>query len=144
MDLMDNSRTPDMQSIMSIMDEKGARLWQEMCSFMTDSFKASSKFFYSTCSGKPGWNVKFMKSGKSYCTLYPEAWGFTALVVFPAALVPLVQSNQEAFTQEVLRQIGSIKPLNGGVWLMLGVASPEMLNDVKRLLQIKFAKQAKA
>jgi len=37
----------------------------------------------------PGWNIKYKKTGKSLCTIYPEPGTFTVLVVVPPKLEPL-------------------------------------------------------
>ena len=36
---------------------------------------------FSKCSWEPGWNVKFKKSGKTLCTVYPRENYFTVIVV---------------------------------------------------------------
>ena len=44
-------------------------------------YKCNEKIEYSMCSLEKGWNVKFKKSGKSLCTIYPREGYFTILIV---------------------------------------------------------------
>jgi hypothetical protein len=92
---------------------------------------------FSRCSGKPGWNVKYQKSGKSLCTLYPEGNSFTVLVVVTLPLVPEILAIEHAFTAYVAELVKAGKPYNGTLWLMIRVGDAAVLEDVKRLLKMK-------
>jgi hypothetical protein len=81
--------------------------------------------------------VKYQKSGKSICTLYPEKEAFVALVVIKLDLLPVIEALSEEFTSEVLKAIRTAKPFNGTLWLMLQVKSDLQLTDVKQLLLLK-------
>jgi hypothetical protein len=104
---------------------------------LQQEWKAAPKIAYSRCSGKPGWNVKYQKSGKSLCTLYPEKESFITLVVISLALVPEVLSREKEFTPYVLGLITDGKPYNGTLWLMIQVLDDRILQDVKLLLTMK-------
>jgi hypothetical protein len=78
--ILDGSHMPDYDEIAGYINPPAQELWKQVNSFIQERYKASPKTMYSKCSGKPGWNVKYQKSGKSVCTLYPEKDGFVALV----------------------------------------------------------------
>lgn len=63
---------------------KGAPLWLELLAYIEKAYQAQPKITYSKCAAQPGWNVKYQKSGKSLCTLYPMKDFFIALVVVGA------------------------------------------------------------
>jgi hypothetical protein len=76
---------------------------------------------------KPGWNVKYQKSGKSLCTLYPMEGFFIALVVignkesFEAELMlPLLSSYTQSLYQNTAFSAG-------GRWLMINVTDQTIL-----------------
>lgn len=135
--ILDSSHTPSYDEITYYIDEPGRGLWQEMNSFIQERYKTSPKIAYSKCSAKPGWNVKYQRSGKSLCTLYPEMDGFVVLIVITLDLVPVVEAMSGDFEEEVFETIRIAKPFNGTKWLMIQVKSGGILNNVKQLLLLK-------
>ena len=59
-------------------------LWQELNTYLQEVYNVIPKTVYSGCSMKDGpwkgWNVKYKKSGKSLCTIYPKQGWFITLV----------------------------------------------------------------
>ena len=137
-DIIQNSHyTPTYAEISNTIAGAGRICWDDLNGYLQKEYKSTPKMAFSKCSLKPGWNVKYRKSGKSLCTLYPEKDGFTALVVIPAALGPVVTGTLAGFTTEVVEMVNTVKPLNGTLWLMLPVHDDKMLDDVKQLLSLK-------
>lgn len=135
--ILNASHTPLYDEIFDYMDEHAQDLWQNINSFIQQNFKASPKIAYSKCSAKPGWNVKYQKSGKSLCTLYPERDGFVALVVVLLDLVPVINAISDRFEKELIDIINTAKPFNGTLWLMIQVNNDSIANNVKQLLILK-------
>ncbi len=115
----------------------GSELWENLNAFLEGSYKIQPKFSYSRCSMQPGWNVKYKKSGKSLCTLYPMEGFFIALVVI---------GNKESFEAELMLPSFSKYTQSlyhntafsaGGRWLMINVTEPAILEDVISLVQIR-------
>jgi len=46
-------------------------LWEELQSFIENTYQTKAMLNYSRCSGRRGWNLKYRKSGKSLCVLDP-------------------------------------------------------------------------
>lgn len=135
--IFDQSHTPSSEEICAYILEPGRSLWQEFCSFIEQHYKVAPKVSYSGCSGKPGWNVKYKKSGKSLCTLYPERQGFVTLLVVKLDLLPVVDALQEELDTELLQLVKKATPFNGTLWLMVPVYRQAMLESVKELLLLK-------
>jgi AraC family transcriptional regulator len=59
-------------------------LWDVLADYLQETYNVKPKLFYSCCSmdkgSWKGWNVKYKKSSKSLCTLYPKQGYFTALI----------------------------------------------------------------
>ncbi|MTI55722.1 DUF3788 domain-containing protein [Geosporobacter ferrireducens] len=115
----------------------GSELWENLNAFLEGGYKIQPKFSYSRCSMQPGWNVKYQKSGKSLCTLYPMEGFFIALVVI---------GNKESFEAELMLPSFSKYTQSlyhntafsaGGRWLMINVTEPAILEDVISLVQIR-------
>lgn len=115
----------------------GSPLWETLCGYLERDVGASPRIEHSGCSGAPGWNVKYKKSGRSLCTLYPHDGSFTALVCIGerhSGEAEAVLSGCCAYLQELYRHT---KPMNGTRWLMIGVTDADTLEGTRRLLEIR-------
>lgn len=112
-------------------------LWRDMDSFIQQEFKVSPKIAYGKHFAKPGWNVKYQKSGQVICTMYPEAEGFSIMVVIPLSMVPLLEAMSDEIETGILNMIKTAIPLNDTLWLMIRVNSDIALKNVKQLMQLK-------
>ncbi len=128
---------PTFDEITLAIEEPGRELWVEMHKFLQQQYRASPKQMYSICAGKPGWNYKYQKSGKALCTLYPEECGFTALVVVPETMRPVILTAEPPFSPIVSNMIREMKPYNHTFWLMINVREPGTLETVKDLIDLK-------
>lgn len=135
--ILDGSHTPDYDEIDGYINDPARGLWRQINSFIRERYKAEPRITYSKCAGKPGWNVKYQRSGKSICTLYPEKEGFITLLVVTLDLLPVVEAIYEEFTPGIRDTIKGARPFNGTVWLMLQVNDEAALADVKQLLILK-------
>ena len=135
--MLDGSHMPEYDEIVGYMNLPARNLWENINNFIQQRYKSSPKIMYSSCSGKPGWNMKYQKSGKSICTLYPEKDGFVVLIVVTLDLMPVIEALSEEFTEETLQTIRTAKPYNGTKWLMLQVKNDLQLEDVKQLISLK-------
>ena len=116
-------------------------LWQELNSHLSQTYKIAPKMDYSDCLMDNGfwrgWNVKYKKSGKSLCTLYPKQGRFIALVVVGAKesaeadlLIPLC----DEYTQALYNQT---KTHMGGKFLTIEVTSESILRDLMQLTALR-------
>jgi hypothetical protein len=139
-DLIANSAVvPEYDAIVAYIKAPTRSLWQELNGFVQEHFKSKPKIQYSICAGKPGWNVKYQKSGKSICTLYPEKECFIALVVVKLDLVVLIEGAQQPFHPQILNLVKSGRPFNGTLWLMITVDDRPVLESVMDLLMLKMS-----
>lgn len=56
-------------------------IWNELTAYIEKTYQVKPQIAFSNCSAQPGWNIKYKKSGKALCTLYPMEGYFIALVV---------------------------------------------------------------
>jgi hypothetical protein len=65
-------------------DFVGTRFFTDLDQHMRDIYKIKPKLAYSNCAMDQniwrGWNIKYQKSGKSLCTIYPQQGYFMVLV----------------------------------------------------------------
>jgi hypothetical protein len=137
-DLIQNGAlAPDMQGIAGYIEGNAQKRWQSLLSFIEQDFGAKPLIAYSTCAGKPGWNVKFKKSGKALCTLYPEKQSFIALVVLNTADMLVFDTIRSGYTDYINALYDKCKLFNGTKWLMTSVTDDAILEDVKKMLKLK-------
>lgn len=141
--LLDAGHTPSSEEIENYISEPARALWRDMNIFIQEHYKVSPKTTYSKCAAKPGWNVKYAKSGKSICTLYPEENSFTALVVITLDLEPVIDSMSSGLEPGVVELIRSARPFSGTKWLMITVTNKAVLSNVKQLLLLKYEMRKK-
>lgn len=138
--IMDKTHYPSMDEINAYFEEKAGKTWREMISFVEGDFKAKPQIAYSVCSGKPGWNVKYKKSGKALCTLYPEREGFVTLVVLGQGDRAAFDLNRGDYCSYITELYDKATLFNGTKWLMISVTDESIFGDVKKLINMKVKK----
>lgn len=136
-DLVLDSGHLSYEDIFTYMKEPALTWWTTLNTFIQQRFKASPKLNYSSCSLQRGWNVKYHKSGRSLCTLYPEKETFTVLIVLKLELANLVALREDTFDPQVIDIVKAVRPLNGTKWLMIPVENEVIVKDIQELLIMK-------
>lgn len=136
--LFDQSREPAMSDIESFLGT-AAENFQSVTSYIENSYKAKPILSFSKCSMQPGWNVKYKKSGKALCTLYPMNGYFIVLIV-----VGVKEENEVSMAAEAnmltpyITELFRKTPFScGGKWLMIEVRDKDVLPDVKFFLETR-------
>lgn len=135
--ILDAGHVPQFDEITVFIDEPARTLWQDLNNFIRLNYNSSPKIMYSKCSAQPGWNVKYHKSGKSLCTLYPDEKSFIALVVITLDLVPVIEAMSGELETAIIEAVRAAKPFNGTKWLMIPVTGQAVLENIKKLLLLK-------
>lgn len=125
---------PDLAQISAYVDSP---LWQALCGCLEQTYGIAPVVEHSVCSGAPGWNVKYRKSGRALCTLYPAKGYFTCLVSIGSRQAMEAELLLAGCTDYVRALYWQCRPFNGGRWLMIEVTSPEILADVQGLIQTR-------
>jgi hypothetical protein len=125
---------PSFDEITDYLNPPARSLWVDLNAFIQETYHAKPKIAYSICAGKPGWNVKYQKSGKSICTLYPDPDCLIALVVIKVELGELLKSCQPALHPTILHLIETGKPYNHTFWLMIALENQSVVESVKDLI----------
>lgn len=112
-------------------------LWDKLNRFLRNNYEVEPSYSYSSCSGQPGWNIKYQKAGRSLCTLYPMPGFFIALLVIGAKEqmeAELMMPACGQYTQDLFKHSVSAA---GGRRLMIHVTDEKILDDVIRLIQLR-------
>ena len=122
-----------------------SNLFCELDNHIRETFNVKPKLAYSGCAMDAGmwkgWNVKYLKSGKSLCTLYPKQ-GFLLLLVTISEdnmnEAELVISQCSDYTKNLFAQAG--RSHTGGTSLAFEVNDENILQDVKNLIALRAKK----
>jgi hypothetical protein len=137
-------RQPSMEEIEAYIGGEAKELWHGIMEYMNDTYNAKPKLSYSVCSGKPGWNIKFQKSGQSFGTLYPEENSFSVFIVISYKLDPVMEALLPHFSPgiaELYKNAGDYMKL--GKWMMFQIKDAEGVEDYKKLISVKMPNKQK-
>lgn len=115
-------------------------LFEKFCSTLKEKYQCREKIEYSSCSWERGWNIKFKKSGKNLCTIYPRESFFTILIVIGKKDRESVEAILPDCTETLRNIYRQTREGNGQKWLMIDLQDEDTLyDDVFRLITIKRA-----
>lgn len=134
----DKNNQPSLDEMADYISGEGKKLWSLLFDYMSYEYNAKAKMSYSCCSGKPGWNIKFQKSGQSFGTLYPEQGCFSVFIVigykYDNAVIA-IRNNLSAKMREYYDNAGDYMKM--GKWIMFRIESETDLDDYKLLMSVK-------
>lgn len=134
-DIQDRGYCPTLEDIGEYIKNP---VFTQFCTDMKTRYNCNEKIEFSSCSWEFGWNVKFKKSGKNLCTIYPREGYFTVLVVIGQKEMEAVHAVLEECTPELRDIYMQTKTGNGQKWLMIDLEDKEkMYSDIFRLIDIR-------
>ena len=137
-DLYPQINQPSFEEMADYIGGEARRLWDSLFDYMNSAYSAKPKMAYSVCSGKPGWNVKFQKSGQSFGTLYPEEGYFSVFLVISYKHEAEMEILRNELSPEMRAQYDNAQDyMKMGRWMMFRVSSDTDLQDYKLLISIK-------
>lgn len=134
-DLHDKNSCPSLEEISEYIRNP---VFMQFCSEIKNTYGCSEIIEYSSCSWENGWNVRFKKSGKTLCTVYPRECYFTVMIVIGTKQKALVEEILPECTAELQSIYAQTKEGNGQKWLMVDLEDKgQLYNDILRLIQIR-------
>lgn len=129
--------------------EKEPPSWEQIAEYINDplwtvfnqriqsTYHCDPRLEYSRCSMQAGWNIKYKKSGRSLCTLYPMQGYFIALVVIGSRELTEAELLMPICSDYVQTVFRNTKTGNGQKWLMLEVREESIMRDVFTLINLR-------
>ena len=109
-------------------------LWLELRQYLESAYDFSPEL---VDYGKYGWTIRYRKSGKTLCSLFPERGAFTALVVLGKKEAEKALSMMDQFNENVRGSLNDAEQLHDGRWLWIRVRKHSDINSIKNLLRLK-------
>lgn len=114
---------------------KAGHAWKEITTFLNDNYDfVPEKKNYGK---KWGWVIRFRKSNKTWCALYPEKDCFTIQIIFGKKEIEKFQTTRDDFSDFVVNKFDSTKQLHDGRWMFFKVKNTTLVEDLKKLMKIK-------
>lgn len=113
-------------------------VFSQFCEEIRAAYSCKEKIEYSACSMEKGWNIKFRKSGRALCTVYPREQYFTVMVVVGQREKAAVEAILPGCTGALREIYSHTRECNGQRWLMIDLEDQDGLyRDVFRLTGIR-------
>jgi len=112
--------------------------WQSLIAFFESAYQTKPKLTYSGCSGMPGWNVKFQKSGQAFGTWYPHPDAFYVMIIVAYRLdgeMERILPELSAYTADAYRNAGDYMKM--GRYMMLRADHAQVFEDYKKIVAVK-------
>lgn len=116
-------------------------LFNVLCTHIENTYNVKQKIEYSKCSAQPGWNIKYKKSGKTLCTVYPMQGYFILLAVIGNKEQQETEFIMPTLTSYVQQLYFNTRFACGGRWLMIEVREETVLSDCFALIDIRVRKK---
>jgi len=133
--LLDINYQPELYEISEYIENS---LFDELCKIMIDEYQAKVRIEFSKDVWARGWNIKFRKSGRSLCVVYPKKKYFTLLIVIGRREKEMFDHQYDQLTDEMRNIYLSTKEGMDQRWLMIDITSEnEVYLDALRLIKIR-------
>jgi len=133
--MLGKDHQPSEKEIINYLGGKAGEAWADIISFLQTSYDFSPEIDYGGT--KYGWSIRYRKSGRSLCTLYPERGAFTVLIVFGKKEVRQFEENMGEFGAKSVELFNSTEQFHDGRWLWIRVLDKSDTRDVRRLIVMK-------
>jgi hypothetical protein len=126
---------PTEEEIQAYIGKQASKAWQMIKWFIKDSYDIPPEtIFYGK---KYGWTVRYRKSGKTLCSLFPEKGAFTVLIVLGGKEAEKALTIRDELSARVDEILGATEQLHDGRWLWIRVSRDMDVDNIKKLLMIK-------
>ncbi len=133
--MTEKTHKPTEEEIVSFIGEQAKDAWLDIRQFLEDNYGlVPETVFYGA---KYGWTIRYRKSGKTLCSLFPEKGGFTVLIVLGKKEAEKAFLIRDELSSKIRKLLGDTEQLHDGRWLWIRLLTANDTDDVKKLLQIK-------
>ncbi|MDR2569198.1 MAG: DUF3788 domain-containing protein [Oscillospiraceae bacterium] len=112
-------------------------LFDELDGYLRQTYKVKPKVVYSGCKmdggAWQGWNIKYQKSGKSLCTLYPKQGYLLLLITIGVRGVNEAELLMPTYT-EYIQNLYRESDFHGSKYFGIELRDESVLCDVKSLI----------
>ena len=130
--MLDKDHQPTDSEILKTIGDSAP--WLELRQYLESSYDFSPELVYY---GKYGWTIRYRRSGKTLCSLFPEKGAFTALLVLGKKEAEKALSMKDQFNASVRELLDNTEQRHDGCWLWIRVLKQSDIIRIKELLRLK-------
>ena len=131
---MDNLTQPTIERMST---DINSPIFDELRKYIEQTYKVLPKIEYSCCSMERGWNIKYKKSSRSLCTIYPRQGFVTCMISIGSKEEAHIRHILPGCTEYVQQLYYKTPPSKMGRWLMIDLKEQAVLEDIKALLKLR-------
>ena len=137
-ELFNSENEPSMKQVKDFVDNP---LWNDLDDYLRKTYNVKPKLSHSNCAMDKGmwkgWNIKYKKSGKALCTLYPKKDYILSLV--PVGKHEMTEAELLAplcteYTQDLFKRSAAGRDMTS---LAFEVKDKNVLHDMKRFIALR-------
>ncbi len=133
--LIDKTIEPSEEIVLKFLGKQASKAWMMLRQYIEGHYDfAPETAFY----GKNyGWSVRYRRSGKTLCSLFPERGAFSALIVLGKKEVEKVAVISDVLSPPVREIFFGTEQLHDGRWLWIRLKTVNDVDDIIKLLAEK-------
>lgn len=133
--LVNGEEKPSEEEIRKTIGKKALQYWEEMKGFLYENYDFPPELtFYGK---KYGWTIRYRKSGKTLCSLFPEKGSFTVLLTLGAKEIERGKEQISNLSAPIKEIFDKSPLLHDGKWLWIRVEDRDCVKAIKVLLTVK-------
>jgi hypothetical protein len=126
---------PTEEELNQLMGEDIYKTWYDINSFIKDYYDMDILW---DNGGKTGiYELKYRRSGKTFCALYPRESGMRVLIIFGKNEREKFEGLREDFSEYICNFYDNTHQYHDGKWLYLDVINDSIIRDIEKILLIK-------
>lgn len=123
------------EELNQLMEEDVFKTWCAINNFVMDNYDMDMLW---DNGGKTGvFELKYRKSGKTFCALYPREKGMRVLIILGKNEREKFETSRKDFSEYINNFYDNTRQYHDGKWLYLDIINNTVIADIERLLFIK-------
>ena len=128
-------KVPMEEELNHLMEEEIYKTWYDINNFIKDNYDMEMIW---NSGGKTGvYELKYRRSGKTLCALYPREKGMRILIIFGKIEREKFENTRVEFSEYINKFYDSTHQYHDGKWLYLDIINDTVVSDIEKLLLIK-------
>ncbi len=128
-------KVPTEEELNQLMEEDVFKTWRAINNFIMDNYDMDMLW---DNGGKTGvFELKYRKSGKTFCALYPREKGMRVLIILGKNEREKFETSRKDFSEYINNFYDDTRQYHDGKWLYLDIINNPVIADIERLLFIK-------
>lgn len=128
-------KVPTEEELNQLMEEDVFKTWCAINNFIKDNYDMDMLW---DNGGKTGvFELKYRKSGKTFCALYPREKGMRVLIILGKNEREKFETLRKNFSEYINNFYDNTRQYHDGKWLYLDIINNTLIADIERLLFIK-------